>query len=137
MNISLRICEQCQKPLHGRTDQRFCDAYCRNAFHNRSKQPYEQYIKLVNAHIRKNRRILREICPVGKTTVRREVLEIKGFNFKYFSGTFHAHSSGQTYYLCYDYGFAAIMDNGKQKALIIQKQNYMDDYQLDPWSGVS
>lgn len=131
-NLSPKICLQCGKPLNGRSDKKFCDAYCRNSFNNQHKAEDEQHIQHINAQIRKNRRILKDLCPEGKATIRRAVLEIRGYDYKYFSGVFHS-TRGLTYYLCYDYGFAAIMDNGKPKALIIQKQNYMDQYQVDPW----
>lgn len=127
-------CEECGKTLHGRTDKRFCDAYCRNAYHNKHKRPDEQYMQQVNVQIRRNRRILKDLCPEGKAMVRREVLEALGYDYKYFSGTYV--SKTLTYYLCYDYGFAPIQDNGKEKALIIQKQNYMDKYILNPWDKV-
>jgi hypothetical protein len=126
-----RICLQCKKPLVGRVDQKFCDAQCRNAFHNQHKRDDEQYISQVNTAIRRNRRILKDLCPEGKATVRREVLESKGFDYRYFSGTYATVKL--IYYISYDYGFAAVTDQGKEKALIIQKQNYMDNYQLNPW----
>lgn len=126
-----RTCLHCEKPLLGRLDQKFCDAQCRNAYHNRHKRADERYMANVNAQIRKNRRILKDLCPEGKATVRREVLEIKGYDYKYYSGQFF--TTNLTYYFCYDFGFAPIHDNGKEKALIIQKQNYMDQYQVNPW----
>ena len=131
-NISSKQCLKCGKSLTGRADKKFCDAYCRNSFNNQNKAEDEQYIQLVNSRIRQNRRILKDLCPEGKATVRREVLEIKGYDYKYYSGQYI--TSKLTYYLCYDFGFAPIHDNGKEKVLIIQKQNYMDDYQINPWS---
>lgn len=133
MGIEERKCVECGKILHGRTDQRFCADYCRNAYHNRFKRPDEQYIKEVNGRIRRNRRILKELCPEGKAMVRREVLEIKGYDYRYFSAIYTAK---KTYFLCYDYGFAPIIDNGKEKVLIIHKQNYMDQYVLNPWASI-
>lgn len=128
-----RSCVHCGRDLKGRLDQRFCDAQCRNAHHNQSKRSDEQYIGKVNTAIRKNRRILKSLCPEGKATIRREVLENRGFDYRYFSGIFI--SSKLTYYLYYDFGFAAIFEAGVEKALIIQKQNYMDAYILNPWSN--
>lgn len=128
-----RTCLHCEKRLFGRLDQKFCDAQCRNAYHNRHKRADERYMANVNAQIRKNRRILKDLCPEGKSTVRRTVLEERGYDYRYFSGIFES-KAGVTYYLCYDFGFAPIHDNGKEKVLIIQKQNYMDDYQINPWS---
>ncbi len=130
VNLSSKICLECGKSLSGRSDKRFCDAYCRNTYNNRRKSDDELHIQSINRQIRRNRRILKTLCPDGKATIRRDVLEKMGFDYRYFSGIYEAKLK---YYLSYDYGFAAIMDNGKEKALIIQKQNYMDDYQINPW----
>lgn len=132
-NSSTRQCLNCERPLTGRSDKKFCDAYCRNSFNNLKKAADEQYIQQVNSLIRHNRRILKDLCPEGKSTVRKDVLDIREFDYKYFSGIFQ--STKLTYYICYDYAFAAIEENGKEKALIVRKQNYMDRYQMNPWKS--
>ncbi len=126
-----RSCLQCGRPIVGRLDKKFCDAYCRNTFNNQVKRQDELYIQEVNRIIRQNRRILKTLSPQGKASVRKDVLLQLGYDFRYFSATYR--SPKLLYYICYDYGFAAINDNGTSKAMIIQKQNYMDDYQVDPW----
>jgi hypothetical protein len=124
-------CQQCGKPIHGRIDKKFCDAWCRNAFNNKVKRRDEQTIMEINRTLRKNRRILKSLSPVGKSTVRKEVLEALGYKFNIFSSMFRT-SGGRTYYLCYDYGFNPIFDNkGVEKAVIINRQKYMGDWQ--PW----
>lgn len=128
------ICKQCGKPLHGRLDKRFCDAYCRNAFNNKVKRKDEQNINEVNRTLRRNRKILKTLSPVGKSTVRKEVLEAMGYNFSMFSTMYRA-GTGTIYYLCYEYGFSPIIDkNGVEKAVIINRQNYMGDWK--PWKYV-
>ena len=124
-------CPECGKLLRGLLDKKFCDAYCRNTFNNKFKREDEQYIKDINRILRKNRRILKTLCPQGKASVRKDVLEVLGYDFRYHSATYR--SPKLLYYICYDYGFSPISDNGKEKAMIIQKQNYMDEYRLDPW----
>ncbi len=125
------ICKQCGKPIHGRLDKRFCDAYCRNAFNNKVKRKDEQNINEVNRTLRRNRKILKTLSPVGKSTVRKEVLEAMGYNFGIFS-TMYRTSKGTIYYLCYEYGFNPIIDSrGVEKAVIINRQKYMGDWQ--PW----
>lgn len=130
--LSIKTCLQCEKPIVGRADKVFCDAQCRNAYHNRIKHSSEQFIKMTNSAIRKNRRILKTLAPVGKSIVRREILESMGFDFGHFSGLYH--SNKYVYYMNYDYGFRALYDNGKQKVQIIQQQDYMGEY--DPWTYV-
>ena len=125
------ICKQCGKPIKGRLDKRFCDAYCRNAFNNKVKRKDEQNINEVNRTLRRNRKILKTLSPVGKSTVRKEVLEAMGYNFGIFS-TMYRTSKGTIYYLCYEYGFNPIIDSrGVEKAVIINRQKYMGDWQ--PW----
>ena len=128
-------CSECGKPIFGRLDKRFCDAYCRNAFNNKVTRNDEQYIKQVNAAIRKNRRILKTLSPVGKSTVRQEVMTSMGFNFSLFSSMYRA-PKGAIYYLSYEYGFTPIIDpKGIPKAVIINQQSYMEPW--DPWKYVN
>lgn len=133
--MNKRGCLHCGKELRGRTDQKFCDAQCRNSYHNQTKREDEQYIHNVNSLIRRNRRILKDLCPEGKATLRREILENRGYDYRYFSGIYVTTKA--TYYICYDYALAAVIDNGKEKALIIQKQNYFDKYQINPWQNLN
>jgi len=136
MLLSSNKCLQCSKKLTGRIDKKFCDSYCRNTYNNRHQRSDEAYIKTVNSIIRKNRRILKTLCPMGKATVRREVLESTGYNFIHFSNVYRTNNN-TFYYMCYDYGFTPVKEGAKQKALIIQKQDYFDRYKLDPWRFIN
>ena len=134
-NIDLAICKKCGKSIQGRIDKRFCDAYCRNSFNNKAKRGNEKIISDLNRALRKNRTILKTLSPVGKSTVRKEVMLAMGYNFNVFSSMYRA-SKTSLYYLCYEYGFSPIIDSrGIEKAVIINKQNYMDDWQ--PWKYVN
>jgi len=127
-------CTQCGKPIHGRIDKRFCDAYCRNVFNNKVKRKEEQNINEVNRTLRKNRKILKTLSPIGKSTVRKEVLEAMGYNFNIFSSMYRT-SNGKIYYLSYEFGFNPIIDNkGIEKVVIINQQKYMGDWH--PWKYV-
>ncbi len=131
-SFSAKNCLECRKPLRGRRDKKFCDVDCRAMFHNRNKSLAEEMIRHVNSVIRHNRRILRTLCPEGKSTVRREVLEQMGYNFRFHTDTFVSQKGG-TYYMCYDYGFCPIREGAKEKALIIQRQDYMDRQEVNLW----
>jgi hypothetical protein len=127
-------CKECGKTLHGRLDKRFCDAYCRNAFNNKIKRRDEQYVLNTNRILRKNRRILKTLSPIGKSTVRKEILQAMGYDFNVFSSMYRS-PQGLIYYLCYEYGFSPIIDKkGVEKALIINRQQYM--YNWQPWKYV-
>lgn len=133
-NFSPNQCPQCGKAIVGRSDKKFCDAYCRNSFNNQHITADEQYIKMTNTIIRKNRRILKTLCPEGKATVRREILETMGYDFRYFSGLYTSGKSKLRYFLLYDYAFAPIYDHEVAKSLIVQRQTYMNQHS-DVWSG--
>ena len=133
-NLSSQNCLKCQKKLTGRSDKKFCDAYCRNSYNNIHKAEEEVYMQLTNSIIRKNRRILKILCPQGKATIRKEILEKMGYDFLYFSGLYKGSKSGLLYYLSYDYGFAPIFEKSVEKALIIHRQGYMDNPSFSIWS---
>lgn len=135
-NLSPKSCLKCGKSLVGRADKKFCDAYCRNSFNNEHKSDDEQYMLLVNSQMRKNRGILRTLCPEGKATVRKEVMDQMGFNFRFFTDIYRSRKGG-VYYMCYDFGFAPIYEREIQKALIVRRQDYMDRQPPSLWHAKS
>lgn len=117
-------CLQCDKPIVGRSDKKFCDTLCRNSYNNKLRNTKDEMIIQVNKILRKNRRILEQLNPVGKTTVRKEVLIKLGFNFIYFTHTFSTKKR-YTYKFCYDYGYMEIIERDIDRVLIINQQPYM------------
>ncbi len=132
-NFSPQTCLQCGKSLTGRSDKKFCDAYCRNSFNNQHKAEDELYMQRLNSKLRKNRRILKTLCPEGKATIRKEVLDHMGYDFLFFTGLYKSPKSSLIYYLVYDYGFSAIFEKGIEKAVIINRQSYMDKPSYEIW----
>ena len=114
-------CKTCGAKLIGRSDKKFCDAQCRSSFNSREKRKHEQLILEINKTLRKNRKILKQFNPEGKTTIRKEYLDKLGYDYRY-----HTHSystkSNNTYHFCYDYGYFIIDD---EKVLIVNWQPYM------------
>ncbi len=99
-----RVCLECGTRLMGRIDQKFCNDQCRNTYNNRLNKDESALIKNINNQLRKNRRILRELNPDGKTKVKKQTLQAKGFSFKYFTNTYKT-KEGKIYYFCYEYGY--------------------------------
>jgi hypothetical protein len=98
------------------------------------KRTDEHYIMDVNRVLRKNRTILKTLSPIGKSTVRKEVLDAMGYDFNIFSSMYRA-SRSRVYYLCYEYAFNPIIDDrGIEKAVIVNHQDYMGEWQ--PWKFV-
>ncbi|CAN0310453.1 unnamed protein product, partial [Chrysoparadoxa australica] len=108
---------------------------CRATYNNRHQAPHVQNLQRGHTQLRRNLTILKSLCPIGKATVRREVLDEMGFDFKYCTSFFG--KPGKIYFFCYDYGYMPITErslNEKrpvQKVLIIQKQRFTD--KADPW----
>ena len=101
-----RLCLNCDKPLKGRTDKKFCDDYCRNNYNNQLKSNTINLVRNINNALGKNRRILENLFIAGeemaKTT--RDKLLQKGFQFKYITHTY-TNKKGNTYFFCYDIGY--------------------------------
>ena len=118
-------CPQCGKVLSGRTDKRYCSDQCRSQTHNQNRRQNtgEQLILSINAVLRKNRTILRQLSPQGKTTTYRQLLETAGFDFRHFTHLYRT-KGGSTYHFCYDYGYLQLPE---EKALIANLQPYMDE----------
>jgi len=129
-NFHKKECLQCGEHLVGRVDKKFCDAYCRNSYNNINNSSDELEIKSINSQLRRNRKLLKSLCPEGKATIRKEVLSNLGFDFARFNTIFP--SSGKVYYMVYDYGFMPIYERGTiEKVVIIKRQEYMKVF--DPW----
>jgi len=115
-------CLQCGEKIIGRIDKKFCDAQCRNSYNNRIKRETEKQIIAINRILRRNRKILKQFNPEGKTTVRKEYLKKLNFDFNFHTHTFTT-SHNNTYRFCYEYGYLEIEDG--EKVLIINEQPYM------------
>jgi len=115
-------CLNCGDEFVGRSDKKFCSDQCRNTYNNKIKRKNEELILDINKTLRKNRKILKLLNPIGKTTVRKEYMTKLGFNFKFHTHTFITKNNNQ-YKFCYEYGYYKIDD---EKILIINQQAYMN-----------
>ncbi len=107
MENNKRKCLECQEPLIGRADKKFCDDHCRNAYNNKLKASNNNLIRNVNNSLRKNHRILESLNPDGVKKVKKDTLLTKGFNFKYHTHTYKTKENA-LYHFCYDYGILAL-----------------------------
>lgn len=105
--IKTKTCLDCGEPLVGRADKKFCNDICRNNFNNRQNSETSNLVRRINRVLIKNRRILMELNPDEKTTVHRDKLIEKGFNFNYFTSTYTTQK-GAVYHFCYEYGYLAL-----------------------------
>jgi hypothetical protein len=97
-------CPECGEIIKGRVDKKFCSDACRNSFNNKQNSDSNNYVRNINNSLRKNRRILEESLEGEKTTVPKQKLVDKGFNFSYFTGQ-NTTRNNHTYKFCYEYGY--------------------------------
>ncbi len=105
-----RKCPECGRPVHGRVDKKFCSDGCRNAFNNKNNAASINLVRNVNNVLAKNRRILVELNPKGKTKKHRDQLLKKGFDFDYYTNSYIT-KAGDTYRFCYEQGYL-LLDEG-------------------------
>ena len=67
-------CPECNDPIVGRTDKKFCSDGCRNSFNNRVNKDQKNLIRNINNRLRKNWRILESLNPNQKTKSTRDKL---------------------------------------------------------------
>ncbi len=111
-------CEECGEKLLGRSDKRFCSDACRNAHNNRLNSDVNNFMRNINNVLRKNRRILSELCKEEKNKAMRDTLLQEGFDFNYFTHIYTTQK-GTVYYYCYEYGYLPI---NEKYILIIKKE---------------
>lgn len=86
--------------------------------------------------LRRNRTILKSLCPTGKATVRREVLTEMEFDFGLFTAIFPSRNN--VYYFSHEFGYMPLKEQSLSegqpvhKVLIIQRQPFMAK-PFDPW----
>jgi len=98
-------CLECDTPIKGRTDKKFCSDYCRNSYHNKQNKDSKNLIRNTNNHLRKNYRILDSFSlKDGKTRTTRSSLLAKGFNFDLITSVYTT-KKGSTYFFVYDLGY--------------------------------
>lgn len=120
----METCLQCGKTLKGRQDKKFCDSYCRAAYHNNKRRSAENKLAEVNRALRRNWRILTTLNPQGKSTLRKTYLFEQGYNFNFFTNIYRT-KKGKIYYFCYDMGITEVDSN---HICIVNWQSYMEGF---------
>lgn len=113
-----RQCLECQIPITGRADKKFCSDSCRNAFNNKMNAEATNLMRNVNSTLGRNRRILKLLNPSGKLKVPRETLLKNGFDFDFYTNSYTT-KSGDTYRFCYEQGYLML---GEGQVLLVEKK---------------
>lgn len=123
MEIQPKKCLACGKPVKGRSDKKFCDDYCRNAYNNHAHGVNSGIIRNINNDLKKNRKILASLLPKEQETIKtlRSNLIDLGFKFRWMTHQYTT-SKGHVYYYCYDYGYLII---GKDLLLVVRGKEHV------------
>jgi predicted nucleic acid-binding Zn ribbon protein len=126
-----RVCPVCGTKIIGRMDKKFCSDQCRYLHNNQSRNQSERLVLETNRQLRRNRSILKKLCPIGKSVVRKEVLDALDYRTDLFTSLF-MNDNREVYYLCYDYAMMPLIDKKNvSRALIVTKQSFMKPW--NPW----
>lgn len=96
-------CRNCEKPLRGRIDKKFCDDRCRNLFNNQKRNGNDKRARYINSILNKNRRILRDLYKARRFRVKKATLLQLGFLFSYHTHRFRVQR-GKICACYYDFG---------------------------------
>ncbi len=115
MESDSRRCKQCNKLINlnaGRRDRIFCNAGCKNKYHNTQLYNEQQEIKRIQLVLKKNRRILKKlIVRKDRDQIPRESLLKEGFEFDYHTHQVTSKIKSNLYIFCFDYGYCQMNDN--------------------------
>ena len=100
----MKTCLECGEPLLGRSDKKFCSDLCRNAYNNKVNSDSNNFVRNTNNALRRNRKILEELCKDDKSKTVRNTLVDRGFDFNLFT-SIRTTQKGATYYFVYEYGY--------------------------------
>jgi uncharacterized Zn ribbon protein len=81
-------CLECTDEFIGRADKKFCCDGCRSSYNNKLNSDTTNFVRNINNILRKNRRILAELNPNGKSKTHKDKLLEKGFKFSYFTNIY-------------------------------------------------
>lgn len=110
-------CLECDESIIGRTDKKFCSDICRNSYNNKVNSLNNSYVRIVNAMLRRNRKILEELVPAASAKITKTKLLQLGFNFHYYTNV-HQTRKGDSYYFCYDYGYHPL---GQDQYMLVKR----------------
>lgn len=105
--METKKCLECNEPVKGRVDKKFCSDYCRNSYNNKVNKDSKNLIRNINNRLRKNYKVLSDINVTGKTKTSRTKLYDKGFDFNFFTSIYKT-KTGSVYFYVYDQGYLAL-----------------------------
>lgn len=102
-------CIECGEKIIGRSDKKFCNDACRNAYNNKQNKDSSNLMRNINNKLRKNYRILNEVNTDGKTKSSKKKLQSLGFDFNFFT-QIKVYKNGSEYRFVYSQGYKHLDD---------------------------
>lgn len=119
------LCLDCKKELIGRSDKKFCTAYCKSSYYyKRNKNDENNFYTEVLIQLKLNRKLLKQYNKAGKAIVRKDDLLKAGFMPNRFTH-YWKNNKGDVYLFCFEYGFLERKEGNKQKYILVKWQEYM------------
>src|SRR5690554_1062210 len=107
----MTVCLECEEKIIGRSDKKFCNDGCRNAYNNKNNKDTSNLMRNINNKLRKNFRILSDLPFVdGKIKTTQQKLSMLGFDFNYFTH-FKVYKNGAEYRFVYDIGYKILEED--------------------------
>lgn len=103
MNREKKRCLYCHQIVIGRADKQFCCVDCKSAFHYRKQKVGNSIFQLVQAQLRKNRKILKQLFEGGFTSIEKKRAIQQGFQPYYFTAIVGKEQA--SLFACYEYTF--------------------------------
>lgn len=125
----MKTCLECNDPIIGRIDKKFCTVYCKSAFHEKNKKLKEDstFVR-VSKQLKLNRKVLKSVSAPGASQVMCTLLTEKGFDQNFYTHTWTS-STGNLYHFCFEHGFRIIREvNKPDKYMLIFWQDYMNTF---------
>jgi len=120
-----QLCLCCGEEIKGRSDKKYCNAYCRSQYHyQQNKQSVPSIHRFISDQLNLNIKLLKRYNKAGKATIREEVLLKEGFNPRVFTHYWKSNK-GSIYFFVFEFGFMVKEEHGKRKYVLIQWQDYM------------
>ncbi|MDA8595598.1 MAG: hypothetical protein ACPGR7_06355 [Flavobacteriaceae bacterium] len=123
-----RGCAECGHKLVGRTDKKFCNDYCRNAFNNKRYRKEHHVKRQIQGVLNLNYGILKGICEqeaVTESSV--QDLRSKGYQMQFFTNL-SLTGEGEVLRQCFDMGLLT-KENGQLYVINMKKKPNLRTYQ--------
>ena len=102
---SKKLYLECETPLVGKVDKKFCNDMCRNSYNNLINKDANEYVRKANVILRQDRRILSSLMNGSdKGKANKEQLLLNCFNFYYYTNICQT-KQGKKYYFNYELGY--------------------------------